>query len=275
MTPELKYIIESLLFVADAPLTLDRIKTVLGVTDSQAVRAAITALGKDYEARGGGFFLEEVAGGFQLRSRPEYTEYIRRLVRPAPVRLSKAALETLAIIAYKQPVIRTDVEHIRGVDCGGVVRMLLERRLVRVLGRKEIPGRPLLYGTTKQFLEVFGLKDLKELPSPKEIEEFGRNLTDSQGSLFVLDEAEQVPPEETEAEGWPEINDAGQREPGWRGDKDKPGSGDTKTEAEPEDPEDGCGTTKADTTFAGALGGSGDAQADPEPEGTLEGGAPA
>lgn len=187
MTTELKYIIESLLFVADGPLPIERLKAVIGTAETPALRQAIAELKNEYEARGGGFFLEEVAGGFQLRTRPEFTEHIRRLVRPAPVRLSKAALETLAIIAYKQPAIRTDVEIIRGVDCGGVMRMLLERRMIRVLGRKEIPGRPLLYGTTRQFLEVFGLKDLKELPTPKEIEAFGRTLTDSDGPLFDLE----------------------------------------------------------------------------------------
>ena len=103
---------------------------------------------------------------------------ITRLIEPSPVRLSKAALETLAIIAYKQPVIRSDVEHIRGVDCGGVLRVLLERQFIRVLGRKDIPGRPLIYATTKRFLEVFDLKNLKDLPTPKEIEEFGSALAE-------------------------------------------------------------------------------------------------
>ena len=109
-----------------------------------------------------------------MRSRPEYSAWIKRLLQPKPFRLSRAALETLAIIAYKQPVIRSDVEHIRGVDCGGVLKVLLERGFIRVMGRKEIPGRPLIYGTTRRFLEVFGLETLKDLPSPKEIEELGK-----------------------------------------------------------------------------------------------------
>jgi len=121
----------------------------------------------DYDSRKGGFYLAEVAGGYQFRTRPEYTVWIRRLVAPKPVRLSKAALETLAIIAYKQPIIRSDVEHIRGVDCGGVLRQLLERKLIRVLGRKEIAGRPLIYATTRKFLETFELRDLKDLPHPR------------------------------------------------------------------------------------------------------------
>ena len=104
-------------------------------------------------------------------------EWIKRLLQPKPLHLSKAALETLAIIAYKQPVIRSDIEHIRGVDCGGVLRVLLERKFIRVLGRRELPGRPLIYATTKRFLEIFGLKNLEDLPTPKEIEEFGSSLS--------------------------------------------------------------------------------------------------
>ena len=173
---DLKNIIESMLFVSEDPLTIDRIKNVLTFADTKEIRNALKVLLDEYESRKGGFFLHEVAGGYQIRTRPEYTEWIKRLVKPNPRRISKASLETLAIIAYKQPVIRSDIEHIRGVDCGGVIRMLLERKLVRVLGRKKIPGRPLIYATTKQFLETFDLKDLKDLPTPKEIEELTNSL---------------------------------------------------------------------------------------------------
>jgi len=175
---DLKNIIESMLFVSEDPLTIDRIKNVLTFADTKEIRNALKVLLDEYESRKGGFFLHEVAGGYQIRTRPEYTEWIKRLVKPNPRRISKAALETLAIIAYKQPVIRSDIEHIRGVDCGGVIRMLLERKLVRVLGRKKIPGRPLVYATTKQFLETFDLKDLKDLPTPKEIEELTNSLSE-------------------------------------------------------------------------------------------------
>lgn len=174
----LKNIIESMLFVSEDPLTIDRIKNVLAFADTKEIRNALKVLLDEYESRKGGFFLHEVAGGYQIRTRPEYTEWIKRLVKPNPRRISKASLETLAIIAYKQPVIRSDMEHIRGVDCGGVIRMLLERKLVRVLGRKKIPGRPLIYATTKQFLETFDLKDLKDLPTPKEIEELTNSLSE-------------------------------------------------------------------------------------------------
>jgi segregation and condensation protein B len=175
---DIKYIIESLLFVAETPLTINRIQKVLGQDDTKEIHEALTALAAEYETRKGGFLLREVAGGYQIRSRPEYREWIKRLIQPTPLRLSKAALETLAIIAYKQPVIRSDIEHIRGVDCGGILRMLLERKLIRVLGRKQIPGRPLIYATTKQFLEIFDLKDLKDLPTPDEIESLGNSFSE-------------------------------------------------------------------------------------------------
>jgi len=174
---KLKEIIESLLFVAETALTTERIKQVT-TADAKEIRDALQAIADEYESRQGGFYLNEVAGGYQIRTRPEYNEWIKRLIQPNPPRMSKAALETLAIIAYKQPIIRSDIEYIRGVDCGGILRLLLERKFLRVLGRKEIPGRPLIYATTKQFLEVFDLKDLKDLPTPKEIESFGRSLLD-------------------------------------------------------------------------------------------------
>jgi segregation and condensation protein B len=154
----------------------------------------------DYETRQGGFYLNLVAGGYQIRTRPEYMEYIKRLLQPKPQRLSKAALETLAIIAYKQPVIRADIEHLRGVDCGGVLRVLLERKFIRVLGRKEIPGRPLIYATTKRFLEVFGLKNLKDLPTPKEIEEFGSALSEELAEMDDEDQLEVDVSTETQVE---------------------------------------------------------------------------
>ena len=175
-------IIESLLFVAEEPLSIDRLKSILERVEAKQIKSALQALCDQYEARGGGFTLCEVAGGWQMRSRPEYNEWIKRMLQPSPQRLSKPALETLAIIAYNQPIIRADIEHIRGVDCGGVLRQLMERKLVRVLGRKEIPGRPLIYATTRLFLELFGLKDLKDLPSPKEIEEMAAAMQETEQS---------------------------------------------------------------------------------------------
>jgi segregation and condensation protein B len=168
---DIKNIIESLLLVAEEPLTIDRIKNILVLDGKKEIQNALAELSSEYEHRKGGFFLREIAGGYQIRTRPEYREWIKRLIQPKPLRLSKPALETLSIIAYKQPIIRSDIEHIRGVDCGGILRMLLERKLVRILGRKAIPGRPHIYATTKQFLEVFDLKNLEDLPTPKEISE--------------------------------------------------------------------------------------------------------
>ena len=173
MMENIKSIIEALLFVSDSSLTIDRIKSVLALNNTKEIQDALLALSDEYEARKGGFYLREVAGGYQIRTRPEYTKWIKLLIRTKPVRISKAAMETLAIVAYKQPIIRSDIEHIRGVDCGGILRMLLERKLIRILGRKEIPGRPLIYATTRQFLEIFDLKDLKDLPTTEEIEKLG------------------------------------------------------------------------------------------------------
>ena len=195
---DLKNIIESLLFAADEPLTIDRLKNIITGAETKAIRMMLDELEADYEARQGGFFLKEVADGYQIRTRPDYKEYIRRLLKPKPQRLSKAALETLAIIAYKQPVIRSDIEHIRGVDCGGVLRVLLERQFIRVLGRKDIPGRPLIYATTKRFLEVFDLKNLKDLPSPKEIEEFGSALAEEMEAADREEAADEISTENIE-----------------------------------------------------------------------------
>jgi segregation and condensation protein B len=182
---DIKYIIESLLFVADEPLPVDRIKKILIQVETREIREVMAELTAEYEARGGGFYLDEVAGGYQIRTRPQYTDWIKKLIQPKPLRLSKPALETLVIIAYKQPIIRSDIEHLRGVDCGGVIRVLLERKLIRVLGRKEIAGRPLIYATTKRFLEIFDLKNLRDLPTPKEIEELAAATNEGDQAVIV------------------------------------------------------------------------------------------
>lgn len=195
MMEDIKNIIESLLFVSETPLSMDRIKSVLEINDSRTIRDALERLSEDYETRKGAFYLRSVAGGYQICTRPEYGQWIKRLLQPNPPRLSRAALETLAIIAYKQPIIRNDIEHIRGVDCGGILRQLLERKLIRILGRKEIPGRPLIYATTKDFLEVFDLKDLKDLPTLKEIDAFGNPQSNTAESF-----SEEKPPLEVRAD---------------------------------------------------------------------------
>jgi segregation and condensation protein B len=182
---DIKNIIESLLFVAQEPLTVDRLKKILNHAETKEIRTALEDIATEFDARKGGFYLHRVAGGYQVRSRPEYSDWIKRLLQPKPFRLSKAALETLATIAYKQPIIRSDVEHVRGVDLGGRRIIKKERGFIRVMGRKEIPGRPLIYGTTKRFLEVFGLQTLKDLPTPQEIEELGSSPLEAADGLSV------------------------------------------------------------------------------------------
>jgi segregation and condensation protein B len=167
---DLKNIVESLLFVSETPLTPEKIKQILTETDIKEIKTVLEQLKTEYTARQGGFLIREAAGGYQFCTRSLYKEWIKRLLKPGPRRLSKAALETLAVIAWNEPAIRSDIEHIRGVDCGGILRMLLEKKLIRILGRKEIPGRPHVYATTKRFLEIFDLKDIKDLPTLKEIE---------------------------------------------------------------------------------------------------------
>ncbi|MFO7559658.1 MAG: SMC-Scp complex subunit ScpB [Desulfobacterales bacterium] len=171
---DLKNIIESLIFVSKEPISVNQIRKILPDISTREIQQSLDDLIEDYGNKKGGFYLREIAGGYQFRSSPEYSKWISLLIQPNPVRLSKPALETLAIIAYRQPIIRSDIEHIRGVESGGIIRMLMERKLIRALGRKDIPGRPLIYATTKQFLELFDLRDLKDLPSLKEIEEFGK-----------------------------------------------------------------------------------------------------
>ncbi len=166
---DLKNIIESLLFVSRDPLSSEQIKNLLPEAETKDIRNSLHELEEEHRKRNGAFVLKEVAGGYQFRTRPEYKQWIEKLFEPQPARLSRAAMETLAIVAYHQPVLRSEVEHIRGVNSGNTLRFLLEKKLIRVLGRREIPGRPLVYGTTRKFLETFDLKDLKDLPAPGEI----------------------------------------------------------------------------------------------------------
>src|SRR3990170_3632933 len=165
----LKPIIESLIFASEGAITLNNICSIVEGADRQSVRAAREELIGEYRGRRGGFSIEEVAGGYQFRTNPEFSPWIKRLFKIGPQRLSRAAMETLAIIAYRQPVTRGELETVRGVDSGGVVATLMERRLIKITGRKDAPGRPAVYGTTKEFLETFELKDLTGLPSLREV----------------------------------------------------------------------------------------------------------
>jgi segregation and condensation protein B len=168
--PSLNAIIEGLLFVSDGPMTLDRLTELLPDYERASVRLAVQELRDDYEQRGAGVHLVEVAGGWQLRTVPELMPYLSRMVKGRPARFSQSALETLAIVAYRQPITRQEIEYLRGVDTGAVLKTLLEKKLVKILGKKDIPGRPIIYGTTREFLEVFNLKDLKGLPTLREIQ---------------------------------------------------------------------------------------------------------
>ena len=170
MNPELSAIIESLIFTAEATLSTDRLCELLQEFERDEIKAVLAQLFDYYQEREGGFELVEVAGGWQFRTRPALHGYITRHIKARIAKFSQSALETLAIIAYRQPITRAEVEHLRGVDCGGIVKSLLEKHLVRILGKKDIPGRPLIYGTSKEFLEIFGLKDLKSLPTLREIQ---------------------------------------------------------------------------------------------------------
>lgn len=170
MSVDIKRILEALIFVSEGPLSLAQMTHVLETEDKDAVQDALLELVAEYQEMGRAFSLVEVAGGYVFRTRSELAFWLRRLRREQVTRLSRAALETLAIIAYKQPVLKAEIERLRGVEVGGVLRMLMEKDLVRVVGRKDLPGRPLVYGTTKRFLEVFDLKDLGDLPTLEEIE---------------------------------------------------------------------------------------------------------
>lgn len=162
-------IVESLLLAAGAPVALSRLVEALDGPSKREVSAALAVLAARYERDNRGLRLIEVAGAFQLRTAPQHGPFVRRLLGGKPPRLSRPMLETLAIVAYRQPCTRPEIEAIRGVDCDAVVSTLLERKLLRMLGRKEAPGRPVLYGTTRDFLEVFGLPDLRALPPLRDI----------------------------------------------------------------------------------------------------------
>ncbi len=168
MTTQLKAIIECLLYLAEEPLPVKRLRETIPGAETREIVSAVEELQQDYESESRGMELREVAGGYQLRSRPEFKDYIKRFRRVEPSRLSRAAMETLAIIAYKQPILKSEVERLRGVEVGGILRTLMEKGLIRVVGRKNLPGRPIIYGTTKKFLGVFELKDLSELPTLEE-----------------------------------------------------------------------------------------------------------
>ncbi len=188
---QLTLFIEALLFAADGPLSVEQIRDTLEeAVEIRSIRASCQALRLEYDKLGRAFELVEVAGGFQFRTRPEHGSLVARLRRTSPLKMSKAALEALSIVAYKQPVLRAEIERIRGVDSGGVLKALLERGLIRITGRENLPGRPLTYGTTRRFLEVFELKNIDALPSLEELaleQLLDREESSGQDELFPLE----------------------------------------------------------------------------------------
>ncbi len=162
--------LEALLFATPEPLPPERLAELLPTLSGEEISAALASLKARYASPASGLMLDEVAGGVRLATRPEAAESLARLAIVRPSRLSRPALETLAIIAYRQPITKAEVEAIRGVNIDGVLRTLGERGLIRILGRKREPGRPMLYGTSRAFLEYFGFQDLSELPTLREIE---------------------------------------------------------------------------------------------------------
>ena len=180
-----KAILHALLFVTAEPIPVTRFLALLGAVTKQDVDQALASLAQDYEQEGRGLQLAEVAGGYRIVTKAEFAPWLKRLEKvKSPSKLSRSALESLAIIAYKQPIVRAEVEQIRGVETSGVIRTLLERKLVRIVGRKEEPGRPIMYGTTKFFLEHFGLRDLSQLPPLREFKELG----ESEQAMLPIDD---------------------------------------------------------------------------------------
>ena len=167
---DIKPVLEGLIFVSESPLKLETLVEILPELSKEAILDGILRIQAEYAEDSKGMELVEVGGGYQFRTKPHWAEWIQRLKKTKPVKLSRSALETLAIVAYRQPVIRPAIEEIRGVDSGWVLRTLLEKGLIKITGRKEIPGRPIVYGTTKAFLELFSLNSLSDLPAPKEIQ---------------------------------------------------------------------------------------------------------
>ncbi len=165
----LKALIEALLFAADKPLTVLRIRQLIRLPDLPRIQAIVNEIQADFADRG--LTLHEMSGGYLFRTHHAYSSWVQQLIQGRPVRLSRAQLETLSIVAYRQPITRPEIDQIRGVDSGATLKLLLDRHLIRILGKKEEPGRPMLYGTTKEFLDFFSLKDLRELPTLREYSE--------------------------------------------------------------------------------------------------------
>jgi segregation and condensation protein B len=186
---DVKSILESLLLVADAPQSVQRFSEVVEGVDKATIESALRQLQSEFETQNRGIRLAEVAGGYQLRTPKANADWVKKFLGGRPARMGKATLETLAIIAYRQPITRAEIEAIRGVDVDGVITTLLERNLIRAVARKDVPGRPFLYGTTPEFLQLFNLQDLSHLPTLKEMEEI--SLPEVPGDTISVDQLEE------------------------------------------------------------------------------------
>jgi segregation and condensation protein B len=205
-TDSLKSIVDALIFASEMPLSIARIRQIIQEVAQEdipasAVHGAIEQLNADNRDSQRGFYLQEVAGGYQYRTRPNYAQWIKKIKKIRAFRLTQSTLETLAIIAYKQPIIRADIEKLRGVDSGGVIKNLIERSLIKIVGRRNIPGRPFMFGTTRRFLEVFGLDRLEDLPSLREFD----GLDESKLPTILR---QKIPPELFDAEAPPVEDDS-------------------------------------------------------------------
>jgi segregation and condensation protein B len=198
---ELKAILEAVLFVSPEPVPVARLMSIVGTLSKTEVVQALDILAHDLNQEGRGIQLVQVAGGYRLVTKQEYGPWLKRMDKARTAqKLSRSALESLAIIAYKQPLVRSEIEEIRGVETSSVLRTLCERKLVRIVGRKDVPGRPIMYGTTKFFLEHFGLQDLSQLPPLREFKELGESeqalLPIEEESLEVVETSERPYPDE-------------------------------------------------------------------------------
>lgn len=171
---EKRRIIEALILASPDPISAAKLAELIPYCTTAQAKDLVNELNTEYQEQDRAFEIWEVAGGYQIRTRAEFSGYLQKLRKTRALRLSRAALESLAIVAYKQPITRAEVDAVRGVDSGAVVKSLLERRLVRIVGHREVPGRPMLYGTNRRFLEVFGLKSLKDLPALRELDELAK-----------------------------------------------------------------------------------------------------
>jgi segregation and condensation protein B len=196
----IKAVIEALIFASDTPLALEKICIILSDVEKTEIREAFEKLVLEYNERQGGIYLQEVAGGFQFRTRSEFSQWVKKLKSTKPHSLSPQAMETLAIVAYKQPIVKSEIESIRGVDVGAPLKGLLDKKLIRIVGRKDVPGKPIIYGTTRKFLEVFNLKDLMDLPNLRELKELNQ-----QQELVEQEAVEEEKLEEEKIEDTPDL----------------------------------------------------------------------